>query len=512
MKSKSILLILAYFLYFSNCAEILCIFVVPVHSHLSVYNAVTMELLSRGHKITLISVDPRENERNHVNVTLIELLSLKETYESQVQHFLLKPSRFFDHNPFLEILSSVFKNKHFLNLLKNDKKFDLLLMESFGFSPFNALAEYFNVPTVSITAGDALSTEHENRGNVINPVAHPDRLLEFPFAKTFSERLQSSIYWLTFKYVVMPLLIVKCDEITEKYFPNNKVKKYYDLTSNVDLLLINAHPVMGFIRPILPNTIPLGFLHIYPPQPLPGILQEILDKNTNGVIFVSFGTVYKPNYFPNVVQKLLTACENLPYLFLFKYDGVLDNVPKNMIIQKWFPQSDLLAHGNIKLFITQGGQQSMEESILRRVPMLIMLISSDQRANAIRVEDRQIAKVLDIHKNDKINSDDIKNSILDLVNNKRYKTNIENLTKLVEDVPMTSRDKAVWWIEYVIRNRGAKHFHYEQKNIPFYQYHYYDVIAFIGAVIVLIILIFMVILRLIGRFFEMLRNFKIKRD
>ena len=61
----------------------------------------------------------------------------------------------------------------------------------------------------------------------------------------------------------------------------------------------------------------------------------------------------------------------------------------------------------------------MEESIMRRVPMLILPIVSDQRANAIKAEDRQIARVLDIHKNDKINSDDIKNSILDLVNNKR---------------------------------------------------------------------------------------------
>ena len=56
---------------------------------------------------------------------------------------------------------------------------------------------------------------------------------------------------------------------------------------------------------------------------------------------------------------------------------------------------------------------------MRRVPMLIMPISSDQQANAMRAEERQIAKIMNIHKNDKINSNDIKNSILDLVNNKR---------------------------------------------------------------------------------------------
>ena len=61
----------------------------------------------------------------------------------------------------------------------------------------------------------------------------------------------------------------------------------------------------------------------------------------------------------------------------------------------------------------------MEESIIRRVPMLIIPISSDQRTAAIRVEERHIAKILDIHKDSRIGSKDIKNSILDLVNNKR---------------------------------------------------------------------------------------------
>ena len=96
------------------------------------------------------------------------------------------------------------------------------------------------------------------------------------------------------------------------------------------------------------------------------------------------------------------------------------------------------------------------------------------------------------------------------LNKYRYKTNIENLAKLVEDVPMTSRDKAVWWIEYVIRNRGAKHFHYEQKDIPFYQYHYYDVIAFIVAVIVLIIVTIVIILRCLGTCLKSLVAYKLK--
>lgn len=44
-----------------------------------------------------------------------------------------------------------------------------------------------------------------------------------------------------------------------------------------------------------------------------------------------------------------------------------------------------LAHSSIKLFITQGGQQSVEEAIDRTVPMLILPVYGDQFANALRM-------------------------------------------------------------------------------------------------------------------------------
>lgn len=48
--------------------------------------------------------------------------------------------------------------------------------------------------------------------------------------------------------------------------------------------------------------------------------------------------------------------------------------------------------------------------------------------------------------------------------------NIVKLAKLVDDNPMKSSEKALWYIEHVIRNKGANHLEYPQKNIPFYQY------------------------------------------
>lgn len=49
------------------------------------------------------------------------------------------------------------------------------------------------------------------------------------------------------------------------------------------------------------------------------------------------------------------------------------------------PQQDVLGHPNIKLFITQGGLQSLEEAILNRVPLLALPFVADQYPNAKRI-------------------------------------------------------------------------------------------------------------------------------
>lgn len=69
----------------------------------------------------------------------------------------------------------------------------------------------------------------------------------------------------------------------------------------------------------------------------------------------------------------------------------------------------------------------------------------------------------------------------------RYKRNIERLGKLIRDQPMRPVDKAVWWTEYVIRHQGASHYRYKPAQMPAWQYHYYDVVAFLLAVTALLV-------------------------
>lgn len=87
-----------------------------------------------------------------------------------------------------------------------------------------------------------------------------------------------------------------------------------------------------------------------------------------------------------------------------------------------------------------------------------------------------------------------------------FKSNIEKLAKLVDDVPMKSPEKAAWYIEHVIRNKGAKHLNYPQKEIPFYQYHYYDILLSVFGLLTVFITFTFYIIKITKKLVKRLLN------
>lgn len=66
---------------------------------------------------------------------------------------------------------------------------------------------------------------------------------------------------------------------------------------------------------------------------------------------------------------------------IWKFEDDIPNLPSNVMISKWFPQNDILAHPNVRLFISHGGALGTHEAIYHGLPILGMPFFGDQRRN-----------------------------------------------------------------------------------------------------------------------------------
>lgn len=498
----------------SGAARILGIFPTPSISHQIVFHSLMKELAGRGHQLTILTTDVIKALEKNPNVTQIDLHGSYEIFREGFS-FVGSKAGNADEASLIQMLHPVFlKTTEFQlshpevkKLIKkqNGEKFDVLIAELMNGVPMMAFAELFHCPIVEISSLDNWAHAHEAMGNVVNPAVHSDLVFSFVHGHlTFAERWRSLKFYLTLKFLHGVDYNQDHDDLVRKHFPS-VTKSVTELRSRVQLLMTNTNPAMGLLRPSLPNTIQLGFMHIEPPKPLPeGELKNFLDNSKNGVVYLSFGSnVQSKDLDPEILKMFLKVFGSLDCNVLWKFEkDDLPNKPKNVMISKWLPQGDMLAHPAIKLFIMQGGQQSIEEAIDRTVPIIAIPFVGDQGLNAKRVEIKGIGKRLELNG---LTESQFASTIREVLKPK-YKENIVKLRELVYDQPMTSRERAVWWTEYVIRHKGAKHLEYPGRLVPFYQKYWLDFIG-IGILATLIaVKIFLMMLR------KMFSSNKVKKD
>ncbi|XP_065085802.1 UDP-glucosyltransferase 2-like isoform X3 [Ochlerotatus camptorhynchus] len=499
-----------------QCARILAICPSPAKSHHVVFNALVEALLDRGHHLTLMTTDPiQTNSSKLTQINWSYAYKLVEDYSDVVkatqekwnvlrvirQLFLVSEM----------VTEAEFNHPQVQAMIQHPhEQFDLVIAEYYHMTPFYAFAELYNTPLVGITSIESIAAVHAAIGNVANAVAHPEMSHKFSQNISFRQRIEAVITRIFVDYYLLPNEFSKYDRMIESHFGRN-MSKSETLMKRVDLLMTNVEPVLGFVRPIVSQSVQLGFLHVRAPKPLPDELQSYLDSSSHGVIYFSLGTLIRTSSFNRENTRIfLDAFILLKYDVLWKSDGelVLDGAP-NVRFVKWVPQQDLLAHPNVKLFVTQGGQQSMEEAVDRQVPMVVIPFNFDQFGNGDKVVERGIGKTIWM---EHLTTENLREAILEVIGNKKYKRNIERLAKLVRDQPMRPLDKAVWWTEYVIRHQGASHLRYKQAQMPAWQYHYYDVVAtLLATALVVLALVAYVLKRLLSYLLLRAQSWQVRR-
>lgn len=144
------------------------------------------------------------------------------------------------------------------------------------------------------------------------------------------------------------------------------------------------------------------------------------------------------------------------------------------MVQKWMPQDDVLAHPNIKLFISHCGKGGISEARYHGVPILGMAIFADQPTNLEGIVAEGWAVPLQYAS---LTEESFEAALTEALTNKSYGQVVKKAAQLYRDRPQHPLDTAVYWTEYVMRHNGAKHMQSQAVDMYWFQYHSIDVIA-----------------------------------
>ncbi|KAI8437494.1 hypothetical protein MSG28_011810, partial [Choristoneura fumiferana] len=160
------------------------------------------------------------------------------------------------------------------------------------------------------------------------------------------------------------------------------------------------------------------------------------------------GSLWQSKDLPkSIINGLLKVFGELKQTVIWKFEEVLPNLPKNVHILKWAPQTSILAHPKCLFFITHGGHLSSIESVHFGVPTIGVPIFFDQFININKAVNNGYA--------------------------------IKELSFIYHNRPLPPGKELVHWVEHVVRTGGAPHLRSPALMLPWYQKMYLDLCAII---------------------------------
>ncbi|XP_021912895.1 UDP-glucuronosyltransferase 2C1-like [Zootermopsis nevadensis] len=375
----------------SHGARILGLYPLPSRSHLIVQNALMFELASRGHQVTVVSPFPvKEPIPNYTHITVeSDMNDLMGGHVSSnvfdMQSIGPLKMTFFMWLMGEALCDHVLQNDNIQKLIHSkDLHFDLVIVEVFINECVLGFAHKFNAPIIQVCTYGGGNFMADWVGSP-NPYSYvPDEFLPYEDKMNFWERMYNTVVG-TLRHVGRQLIHVpKQNAVMQKYFNyTDKFPPVWELEYRTSLVLLNSHFSLSYPKPLSPNYVQVGGMHVKPPKKLPQELQKYLDEAPHGVIYFSMGSTLQSSELPESIRKaFLEAFSKFKQRVLWKWEtDSLPGQPKNVRLGKWLPQSDILAHPNVRLFITHGGLLSMQEAIYRGVPLLGIPIFGDQGLN-----------------------------------------------------------------------------------------------------------------------------------
>uniref|UniRef100_A0A3Q1GAA6 UDP-glucuronosyltransferase n=1 Tax=Acanthochromis polyacanthus TaxID=80966 RepID=A0A3Q1GAA6_9TELE len=482
------------------------ILVIPTEgSHWINMDILLHDLHSRGHNLTIIRSSKswyiKDNSTYYSSYTVPVERSIDKEIISRIMSNFIDFERgalplmsflhssvgvlgavFEAHTAVAEYVSAIIDDRELIRMLK-DTKFDVVLTDPcWGSGPI--LAKYLNLPLVYNVRW--LIPEEAHFAIAPSPISYiPVAGSGLTDKMSFFQRVKNMIFYVVSQIQAHLLAKQVYQKICEKYLGPDE--DFYQLMIDADIWLMRVDFVFDYPRPTMPNFVYMGGFQCKPAKPLPQHLEEFVQSSgEHGVVIMSLGLFV--NELPkDLANEIAAAFAKLPQKVIWRYKGSRpDTVGNNTLIVDWMPQNDLLGHPKVKVFVAHGGTNGVQEALYHGVPVVGLPVFFDQYDNLLRLEYRGAAKILSLSTVDKDNN--FLKAIQEVLNEPSYTMNMQRLSRLHRDQPITPMDNALFWIEFVMRHKGAAHLKPASLSMPWYSYHSVDVALFLGGAVLLVLL------------------------
>ncbi|XP_027245053.1 UDP-glucuronosyltransferase 2A2 isoform X1 [Cricetulus griseus] len=412
------------------------------------------ELIRRNHSVTVLASSEtlliKSSTAAFVHFEEVPVSFTKSNIDEMIEHMI---ALWLDHRPtplsmwtFYKELGKLFETFYQININLCDGVLNnttlMAKLQNCGFNVLIAdptttcgdlVALKLGIPFMYTLRYSPAFTVERHCGKIPAPVSYvPAALSELTDQMSFGERVKNTLsYYLQ-------------DYIFQSYW--GRWNSYYsrvlgrpttlcETMGKAEIWLMRTYWDFEFPRPYLPNFEFVGGLHCKPAKPLPKVL--------------------------------------------WRYKGKIPaTLGSNTRLFDWIPQNDLLGHPKTRAFITHGGTNGIYEAIYHGIPMVGLPMFADQPDNIAHMKAKGAAVEVNMNTMESV---DLLNALRTVINDPSYKENAMRLSRIHHDQPVKPLDRAVFWVEFVMRHKGAKHLRVAAHDLSWFQYHSLDVIGFLLA-------------------------------
>nr|XP_020478133.1 UDP-glucuronosyltransferase 2A1-like isoform X2 [Monopterus albus] len=464
------------------------------YSHWLNMRSIMDELVRRNHSVTVLisEASPSVNYNNSRDTTKFSFLVFKVPFNRSEFHGLTQDFIHFsmyeshDSSPLQRFLwmcdwmlqmvdygmqqcDAMLKNEQLMATLR-DAAFDVVLLDPMVMCA-DLVADVLGLPfiiSLRFSFGNALE---RHCGHTPAPPSYvPAAPLPYSDRMSFVERLINTVTYVWLSVVTEVFWKLTLD----KYYSEVKgiPSSVCGTLGNAEIWLIRTFWDLESPRPTLPNFKYVGGLHCKPANQLPEDIEAFLQSAGDaGVVVVSFGSMVT-NLTTERADVIATAFGRIPQKVIWRYSG---EAPKtlaaNTKLYDWIPQNDLLGHPKTRGFVTHGGTNGLYEAVYHAVPVVGVPLFADQSDNLARLSRRGAAVVVSFSH---MTADELSEALRTVINQPRYRSSMQHLSKLQRDQPVTPLSTAVFWVEFVMRHGGARHLRLASHDLNWFQYYSVD--------------------------------------